>query len=163
MFGKTRVVYHFHDMAMHHSRLATFYSGASPGAALCAQPSALRGEGSSFNLTIRLILMDRLQGTTRVSLLQFPNQTLSPGRRLNLQHREGSICNTPNDLILAQFATQRWLNLQHTKIYKQPFRFNWVGTGLICAHRSDSSVHTTGSWRLICTHTHTQVKNERHT
>ena len=89
------------------------------------------------------------------------------GRRLNLQHREGSICNTPNDLILAQFATQRWLNLQHTKIYKQPFRFNWVGTGLICAHRSDSSVHTTGSWRLICTrthtHTHTQVKNERHT
>ena len=46
-----------------------------------------------------------------------------------MQHREGSICNTPNDLILAQFATQRWLNLQHTKIYKQPFRFNWVGTG----------------------------------
>ena len=79
------------------------------------------------------------------------------GRRLNLQHREGSICNTPNDLILAQFATQRWLNLQHTKIYKQPFRFNWVGTGLICAHRSDSSVHTTGSWRLICTHTHTHT------
>ena len=45
------------------------------------------------------------------------------GSRLNLQHREGSICNTPNGLILAQFATQRWLNLQHTKTYKQPFRF----------------------------------------
>ena len=26
---------------------------------------------------------------------------------------------------------------------------------LICAHRSDSSVHTTSFWGLICTHTHT--------
>ena len=106
MFEKTRVVYHFHDMAMHHSRLATFYSGASPGAALCAQPSALRGEGSSFNLTIRLILMDRLQGTTRVSLLQFPNQTLSPScnrdtsllqdiMKLHFLHRTNSFRHVP--------------------------------------------------------------------
>ena len=28
---------------------------------------------------------------------------------------------------------------------------------LICAHRSDSSVQTTGFWRLICTHTHTPL------
>ena len=48
---------------------------------------------------------------------------LPHGRRLNLQHGEGSICNTQNGQILAQFATQRWLNLQHTKTYKQPFRF----------------------------------------
>lgn len=28
MFEKPRVAYHFHDMAMHHSSLATFYKGA---------------------------------------------------------------------------------------------------------------------------------------
>ena len=48
---------------------------------------------------------------------------LKVGRRLNLQYRKGSICNTQNGQILAQFATQRWLNLQHTQTYKQPFRF----------------------------------------
>ena len=30
-------------------------------------------------------------------------------------------------------------------------------TGLICAHKFDSSVHTTCFWGLICTHTHTHL------
>ena len=65
-----------------------------------------------------------------------------------MQHREGPICNTPNGQILAQIATQRWLNLQHTKT---SFRFlgrdrgvgtvgGGLGLGGDCVHTHSSYV-----------------------
>ncbi len=73
-----------------------------------------------------------------------------------MQHREGSICNTQNGQILAQFATQRWLNLQHTKTYKQPFRFlggdRGVGTGGGVGVRGIRGVRVGD-----CVHTHSAI------
>ena len=64
---------------------------------------------------------------------RYKKTPVKKGRRHNSQHRGGSICNTLSCQLLAQIATQRWLNLQHIGdcVPTHSFMLLAVGGGLV--------------------------------